>query len=190
MKSHCMQITRIFGSISMVLFLNLIPDFSISSEYYKYINKNGIVCFTDDISELSKNQREQLTEIKSLKSASVPLLSNKEKQDPSDKQTDEKIILDDDTLNDKLRKTSKTLQNELAGLEDVLNSLQRQRADLIKALIKKKTREEKKNSRKKVMKLNKQIKKYENRRKKFIRKAQLFNQKFQQQSNATKLQFE
>ncbi len=183
---HFIRKIIFIGSIVIALLFSLTPVRSISSEYYKYKDKNGIVCFTDDLSEVPRDQRESIIFFKSLKSNVKSSSLNKGDTDSFDKLIEKPVSdkNDTDTLDGKLLKASEALQEERIQLEQILDSLQKRRADLADKLIKNKTFEEKEPYRKIANQFNIDVKQYEKRYKKYSRSLQVYNENVQKTSSS------
>ncbi len=188
---HIFNKKKFIGSFAILLFLSLTFDISISSEYYQYKDKDGVVHFTDDLSEIPKDQREKVTSFESLTSEGIrpSSLLNEEKKDFYDDQSEkEEQVLDEgeamesEAMDDKLLQTSASLQRERAELEQVFENLQKRRTSLTEMLVRKKTPEEKQTYMEKVNQLNVEIKEYEDRQKQFSEKVEIYNNNVKQKN--------
>jgi len=56
--------------ILLIFFLCVGLNSTAFSEYYKYVNQEGVVCFTDDLSQVPEKQRTNLKKIKEIVSDS------------------------------------------------------------------------------------------------------------------------
>ena len=182
---------KFIGSFAILLFLSLNVDISISSEYYQYKDKNGVVHFTDDLSEIPKDQREKVTSFESLTSEgvrAVTIIKRKKKNFYDDQSEKEEQVLDEgeslksDAMDDKLLQTSASLQRERAELEQVFENLQKKRTSLTEMLVRKKTPEEKQTYMEKVNQLNVEIKEYEDRQKQFTENTEIYNNNVKQKN--------
>lgn len=143
--------------------LCVIFSFSASAEYYKYVDKNGVTRYTDDLSQVPKQKREELKKFKEIKSG----YSQEIKTESSKvlKKTETKA---DNSKADELRNIKKELDEEY-------QSIKAERENLIT--------QGKKASRKsaveelnvKAAALNKRIEEYEKKKEDYIKRVKEYN---------------
>ena len=175
-KLHYIHKTVLILSIVLILSWSLALDIAVSSEYYKYKDQNGVVHFTDDISEIPKDQRENMTSFQSLESETYSSM-DKEEINSSDSPAGEESVSDD-----KLNETSISLQEERAELEQTFENLQEKRAELAAKAMEKRTSEETKAYKEQVQQLNLDIKRYEELQKQFAEKVEIYNNNIKQKN--------
>ncbi len=156
---------------------------AIASDYYKYKDENGILRFTDDFSEVPKDQRESIIIDKVYQVKEKP---SPQPPDDGDLSEDNNPLSGDSgTLDNEVMTKSESLHQERMQLEQSLKNLESGRTDLINQLVKMKRPEEKKACREKINQLNIDIQLYEKRRNQFIEKAQIYNKSVQQHNENT-----
>lgn len=122
-----------------ILYFIIFSQSMYAGEYYKYINENGVVSFTDDISKIPKEQRNKIEVTKTLNNKS------------SDKQEDSSIKEAEEAGTD--ADADKNLENELQQLKKIKAELDKESSEINRESIK--LIEEKK-----LIKENKDIKEY------------------------------
>jgi len=146
---------------------------------YKYVDKSGVLIFTDNIADVPVEQRENVDRIKEIKSPSSNLPAKKleVKMQPSPSAVEKKeqdVPLDPNTEN---LTELQTLNVEKQRLDQEYETLVRQRQELGKNKPDLTDAAKLEAYRKKVMDLNKKIKAFDVKRSAFEKKVAVFNAK-------------
>jgi len=159
--------------ILLILVLFSIPA---SAEFYKFIDEEGNVQFTDDLTKVPVNQREGVRKYIESRTDAEDIKDNanidKKEEQLFDGQ--EKAIQIEDT---NLFKTKKELDAKKKELDAEYVALLKEKEEIDKSIQKLKTNEEIKISNEKVQKFNEKIKKYEEKRKAFNTEVKAYNDK-------------
>jgi hypothetical protein len=140
------------------------------SEYYRYKDRNGVVHFTDNLSDVPVDQRVDTNRFKEIKS--TPAFTDSQEPDLSDIDAEE-----EKQLKDELETLSEidTLNREREILEAEYEKLVRKKQTLRKQKKSVETGNDISDYREKLIILNKEIKAFEKRRSEFETKVNLFN---------------
>lgn len=117
-------------SYTIILLCSLIVTaFGIcQAELYKYTDKSGAVCFTDDLSKIPEDQREQVKQMYEIKSAPVDQ-SGKKEQVPGTGEAAGSENLDSE---EKIKKDFNELENFRKRLEELYSWLENELKEIRK----------------------------------------------------------
>jgi len=159
--------------ILLILVLFSVPA---SAEFYKFIDEEGNVQFTDDLTKVPLNQREGVRKYIESRTDADDIKDNtnvdKKKKQLLDGQ--EKAMQIEDT---NLFKIKKGLDAKKKELDAEYEALLKEKEEIDKNIQNLKTNEKTKASNKKVQKFNEKIKKYEEKRKAFNTEVKAYNDK-------------
>ncbi|MEE8481557.1 MAG: DUF4124 domain-containing protein [Desulfobacterales bacterium] len=159
--------------ILLILVLFSVPA---SAEFYKFIDEEGNVQFTDDLTKVPLNQREGVRKYIESRTDAEDIKDNAN-IDKKEKQLldgQEKAMQIEDT---NLFKIKKWLDAKKKELDSEYEALLKEKEEIDKNIQNLKTNEETKASNKKVQKFNEKIKKYEEKRKAFNTEVKAYNNK-------------
>lgn len=154
-----------------LIFLMLLSVPAIA-EFYKFIDKNGNVHYTDDLSRVPENQRSSVSEYKEYKSDTdneqVELQKGDIKQPFPEKKKE---------INNSLDKTGKLLEIKKQKLDKEYQDLMKEKEEIEKEKKNIKTEIETRKRNEKVLALNEKIKNYEKKIKTFNAEVEAYNAK-------------
>ncbi|RKY75224.1 hypothetical protein DRQ07_12220 [candidate division KSB1 bacterium] len=122
-----------YKQITIVLILLLIPIFS-SAEFYQYKDKNGVLHFTDNISEIPRDQRLKIKSYEEPSDYTAPEIKeedNKSLKELNNSENDTGFITDET----KKKEEEKVNDENLVRFNDLKNAkdrMDKERADLLK----------------------------------------------------------
>lgn len=166
-----MNLGRWLISLSLLLF-----SMSASAEYYRYIDKDGNVHFTDDLTNVPENQRTDIHEYNGFQG------------DPDDQQKDEQKAEEPQPLIEKeevknkpdtndFSEIKKRLDQEKEELDEEYRALMEEKKQLIEDEKKLKSGKAAKKYNKVVLKFNEKIEDYERRKKLFNEEVEKYNER-------------
>jgi chromosome segregation ATPase len=164
-----MNFGRWLISLALLLF-----SISASAEYYKYIDKDGNVHYTDDLTAVPENQRTDINEYNEIQSSGA------------DRQKDEKSLKTPETsIEQKQGQTKqdafdfsemkKQMDREKKALDEEYKTLMDERKQMQNAKEKLRTRTAGKRYNKAVSELNERIEDYRQRKQKFDAEVERYN---------------
>lgn len=127
-----------------------------AAKYYQYIDQNGNMSFTDNVSEIPKDQLNQIQSFESARPDKTLLKKNKQNR----KQPKSKIKANLKTWDGHLRFTAESLEREQEKLERTNLNLQREKTKLQKISINNLKPNQKKSYNKSIKELNNKIQQY------------------------------
>jgi hypothetical protein len=153
-----MKYLKTFIIITFLMF-----SVSASAEFYKYVDENGNVRFTDDINQVPEAQRAKIRsyiESESQEPAEQEVApENEAKQAPEDQPTDFADLSDDES--ESLEDTKKRIDELKSEIDREYEALMKEKAQLAKDKEQAKTRDQIIEFNKKVDSLNKRVAAYE-----------------------------
>ncbi|MBF0204933.1 MAG: DUF4124 domain-containing protein [Desulfamplus sp.] len=153
-----------------------------AGQYYKFVDQNGVVSFTDDISKIPKEQRDKIEIKKAVKSS----LSLNPSDNPSELQDKTALEGEEQQLLDK--KKTEELDSEAKELKRIKEELDKEAEEINSASIKlieeNKDIKENKKIREynvKIEELNERTKIYQAKQVEYVKRANEYNAKMSQQ---------
>ena len=134
----------------------------LSGDIYKYIDENGTVIYTDDLSRVPDAKRKSVAKIPGSRESSG------ETEKDVRIQKDESLLSEKERIRNELEKTDKELQKEYTKLKEMKDRLAEKKKSL-------ETKDEKRAYYKEVQKLNEKISDYKKRYSVFEEKVSRFN---------------
>lgn len=173
-----MRVMRFQIVLYAVLVCILFPAVTLS-EYYQYTDKDGILNFTDDKSQIPESQRDDILEFNSVeqKAPSADISSRMRTDGSGDRQ----IAPDPNTWDGNLQMLAEQLDAEKGALDKRFKALQKEKAELLRRQSSEKMDSDARGAHKaRIQELNERIKQYERSCKKFQEKVNQFNAKIKQ----------
>ncbi len=156
--------------IALVSFFTLCLSLPASAEFFKYIDENGNVRYTDDFSKVPKDQQTKIRQY------NTPDYEEPAPADAGDAASEESSEGADpgkkaeDVIEERAR-----LERVKLELDREFEAIQQERAKLAEQSKKTTTEESRKAYNEKVVELNEKIKKYEEKRQQFNAQVEAFN---------------
>jgi hypothetical protein len=156
-------------SLALVLF-----SISASAEYYKYIDKNGNIHYTDDLTAVPENQRTNINEYNEIQSNVVDRQKDEDKVKPSDSLIEEKKAGTKDGTYD-FSEMKKKLDSKKAALNKEYDALMDEKKQLGEEKNKLRNRTAANKYNKSVLEFNEKIADYQKRKKEFDAEVESYN---------------
>ena len=166
-----MNLGRWLILLSIVLF-----SMSASAEYYRYIDKDGNVHYTDDLTNVPENQRTDINEYTGFQDS-----SNDQEKDEQKEETPQPLLEKEQVKNkpdtDKFSEIKKQLDQEKEKLDEEYRTLMEEKKQLIEDEKKLKSGKAAKKYNKVVLKFNEKIEDYERRKNLFNKEVEEYNER-------------
>jgi hypothetical protein len=156
-------------SLALVLF-----SISASAEYYRYIDKDGHVHYTDDLTAVPENQRTDINEYNEIQSNEVDRQKDEDKVKSPDTLIEEKQAGTKDGTYD-FSEMKKELDSKKAALNKEYETLMDEKKQLQEEKNKLRNRTAAKNYNKSVLEFNEKIEDYQKRKKEFDAEVESYN---------------
>lgn len=157
--------------ISIVLF-----SMSASAGYYRYVDKDGNVHYTDDLTSVPENQRTDINEYTGFQDGS----SDQEK-DVQKEETPEPLLEKEQVKNksdmDKFSEIKKQLDQKKEKLDEEYKALMEERKDIEKNKNKYRSKSQTKKYNKAILEFNGKIEDYERRKNLFNKEVEEYNKR-------------
>ena len=180
MEKFFMRYFKIFMIIAVLMF-----SASASAEFYKYVDDDGNVRFTDDINQVPEPQREKIRsyiESESPEPAEPEITGeNKPEQASEDQQTDFADLTDDES--ESLNEAKKRIDELRNEIDQEYKDLMKEKEALAEDKKQAKTRDQIIEFNKRVDSLNKRVAAYEKKGKDYQAQVDAYNQKIKQQNS-------
>lgn len=174
-----MNYLKIFIVITFLMF-----SVGASAEFYKYLDDEGNVRFTDDINQVPEAQRAKIRsyiESESQEPAEQDVAQeNKPEQISEDQQTDFSDLSDDES--ESLEDAKKRIDELKSEIDEEYTVLLKEREQLAKDKKEAKTKEQILEFNKRVESLNKRVAAYEKKGKEYKAQVNAYNQRITQQN--------
>ena len=165
-----MNLGRWIILISIVLF-----SMSASAEYYRYVDKDGNVHYTDDLTSVPENQRTDINEYTGFQDG-----SNDQAKDEQKEETPEPLLEKERVKNrpdmDKFSETKKQLDQKKEMLDEEYKALMEEREDIEKNKNKYRSKSQTKKYNKAILEFNGKIEDYEKRKNLFNKEVEEYNE--------------
>jgi hypothetical protein len=166
-----MNLGRWIILISIVLF-----SMSASAEYYRYVDKDGNVHYTDDLTSIPENQRTDINEYTGFQDGS----SDQEK-DEQKEETPQPLLEKEQVKNkpdmDKFSEIKKQLDQKKEKLDEEYKALMEERKDIEKNKNKYRSKSQAKKYNKAILEFNAKIEDYEKRKNLFNKEVEEYNER-------------
>lgn len=165
-----MNLGRWIILISIVLF-----SMSASAEYYRYVDKDGNVHYTDDLTSVPENQRTDINEYTGFQDG-----SNDQAKDEQKEETPEPLLEKEQVKNkpdmDKFSEVKKQLDQKKEKLDEEYKALMEEREDIEKNKNKNRSNSQTKKYNKAILEFNGKIEDYEKRKNLFNKEVEEYNE--------------
>lgn len=165
-----MNLGRWIILISIVLF-----SMSASAEYYRYVDKDGNVHYTDDLTSVPENQRTDINEYTGFQDG-----SNDQAKDEQKEETPEPLLEKEQVKNkpdmDKFSEVKKQLDQKKEKLDEEYKALMEEREDIEKNKNKYRSNSQTKKYNKAILEFNGKIEDYEKRKNLFNKEVEEYNE--------------
>ena len=165
-----MNLGRWIILISIVLF-----SMSASAEYYRYVDKDGNVHYTDDLTSVPENQRTDINEYTGFQDG-----SNDQAKDEQKEETPEPLLEKERVKNrpdlDKFSEIKKQLDQKKEKLDEEYKALMGEREDIEKNKNKYRSKSQTKKYNKAILEFNGKIEDYEKRKNLFNKEVEEYNE--------------
>ncbi len=147
---------------------------SASAEYYKYIDKDGTVHYTDDLTAVPENQRTNINEYNEIQSNGIDGQKEEKKTKTPESSIEEKQTDRKQGTND-FSEMKKHLDRKKEALDEEYKTLMDEKEQFQEEKNKLRTRPAAKKYNKAVSEFNKKIEDYEQRKKEFDAEVERYN---------------
>ena len=165
-----MNLGRWIILISIVLF-----SMSASAEYYRYVDKDGNVHYTDDLTSVPENQRTDINEYTGFQDG-----SNDQAKDEQKEETPQPLLEKEQVKNkpdmDKFSEIKKQLDQKKEKLDEEYKALMEEREDIEKNKNKYRSKSQTKKYNKAILEFNGKIEDYEKRKNLFNKEVEEYNE--------------
>ena len=165
-----MNLGRWIILISIVLF-----SMSASAEYYRYVDKDGNVHYTDDLTNVPENQRTDINEYTGFQDG-----SNDQEKDEQKEETPQPLLEKEQVKNkadlDKFSEIKKQLDQKKEKLDEEYKALMEEREDIEKNKNKYRSNSQTKKYNKAILEFNGKIEDYEKRKNLFNKEVEEYNE--------------
>ena len=165
-----MNLGRWIILISIVLF-----SMSASAEYYRYVDKDGNVHYTDDLTSVPENQRTDINEYTGFQDG-----SNDQAKDEQKEETPQPLLEKEQVKNkpdmDKFSEIKKQLDQKKEKLDEEYKALMEEREDIEKNKNKYRSNSQTKKYNKAILEFNGKIEDYEKRKNLFNKEVEEYNE--------------
>ena len=166
-----MNFARWLILLSMVLF-----SMSASAEYYRYLDKNGNVHFTDDLTNVPEDQRTNINEYTGFQGG-----SNDQEKDEQKAEESKSIIEKEEGKNkadiNEFSEIKKRLDQEKEKLDEEYRTLMEEKNEIEKNKNKYRSKSQAKKYNKVILEFNEKIEDYEKRKNLFNEEVEKYNQR-------------
>jgi hypothetical protein len=166
-----MNLGRWIILISIVLF-----SMSASADYYRYIDKDGNVHYTDDLTNVPENQRTDINEYTGYQND-----SNDQEKDERKEETPQPLLEQEQVKNkpdmDKFSEIKKQLDQKKKKLDEEYKALMEERKNIEKNKNKYRSKSQAKKYNKAILEFNGKIEDYERRKNLFNKEVEEYNER-------------
>lgn len=166
-----MNFGRWLISLSLLLF-----SMSASAEYYRYIDKDGNVHYTDDLTNVPENQRTDIHEYTGSQSDPYDQQIDEQKIEKPQPLLEKEQVKDTSDMND-FSEIKKRLDKEKEKLGEEYSALMEEKEEIAKNKNKNRSKSRAKKYNKVILKFNEKIEDYERRKKLFNEEVEKYNKR-------------
>ena len=163
-----------FGRWLIVLSI-LLFSMSASAEYYRYIDKDGNVHYTDDLTNVPEDQRTDINEYTGIQDG-----SNDQEKDEQKEETPQPLLEKENVKNkpdmDKFSEIKKQLDQEKEKLEEEYRALMEEKKEIAENKNKYRSKSQARKHNKVIVEFNEKVENYENRKDLFDKKVEEYNE--------------
>lgn len=164
-----MNFGRWLISLSLLLF-----SMSASAEYYRYIDKDGNVHYTDDLTNVPENQRTDIHEYTGFQDDSYDHQKDEQKDEKSQPLIEKEQVKNKPGIND-FSEIKKRLDQEKEKLDEEYRALMEEKKEIAKGKNKYRSKSRAKKYNKVILEFNEKIEDYERRKKLFNEEVEKYN---------------
>lgn len=162
----------------LILLSLLLFSMTASAEYYKYIDKDGNVHYTDDLTNVPENQRTDINEYTGFQSDSYDQQKDKQKTEKPQPLVEKKEVKNKQDTND-FSEIKKRLDNEKEKLEAEYSALMTEKKEISENKNKYRSKSRAKKYNKVILEFNEKIEDYERRKKVFNAEVEEYNKRLE-----------
>ena len=160
----------------LISLLLLLFSMSASAEYYRYIDKDGNVHYTDDLTNVPENQRTNINEYTGFQSDPYDQQKDEQKSEKPQPLYEKEQVKDKQDMDD-FSETKKGLDQEKEKLETEYRALMEEKKEIAKNKNKYRSKSRAKKYNKVILKFNDKIEDYERRKKLFNEEVEEYNKR-------------
>ena len=157
--------------ISIVLF-----SMSASAEYYRYVDKDGNVHYTDDLTSIPESQRTDINEYTGFQDGSSDQVKDEQKEETPQPLLEKEQVKNKADL-DKFSEIKKQLDQKKEKLDEEYKALMEERKDIEKNKNKYRSKSQAKKYNKAILEFNGKIEDYEKRKNLFNKEVEEYNER-------------
>lgn len=160
----------------LILLSLLLFSMTASAEYYKYMDKDGNVHYTDDLTNVPENQRTDINEYTGFQSDSYDQQKDEQKTEKSQPLVEKEEVKDKPDT-DNFSEIKKRLDNEKEKLEAEHSALMAEKKEIAENKNKYRSKSRAKKYNKVILEFNEKIEDYERRKKVFNAEVEEYNKR-------------
>ena len=169
---------KIYLFLSVLLVLIFSSPGTLIANYYQFVDDKGNICFTDNLADVPKEQREHIESFSSVDGEAALESSKEIEPEKSNDEVQEVLNSEDDTLD----RIAAELRKEKQNLNEKMETLNERQMELKQKVFGNMSSGERQDHKKKVKALNREIRQYKKQREAFRRKLAQYNKKVRQKN--------
>jgi predicted nucleic acid-binding Zn-ribbon protein len=149
---------------------------SASAEYYRYVDKDGNVHYTDDLTSIPESQRTDINEYTGFQDGSSDQVKDEQKEETPQPLLEEEQVKNKPDM-DKFSEIKKQLDQKKEKLDEEYKALMEERKDIEKNKNKYRSKSQAKKYNKAILEFNAKIEDYEKRKNLFNKEVEEYNER-------------